>query len=116
MATMLTNVLRTAVRSRLQVTPARPASGAAPAGGEHSGGMDLWKKMSVLVALPALVICMLNAYLKEKEHHEHPRPEFLPYNHLRIRSKPFPWGDGVKSLFHNPHNNALPDVGYEDEH
>ncbi|KAI8489095.1 PREDICTED: cytochrome c oxidase subunit 6A, mitochondrial-like isoform X1 [Branchiostoma belcheri] len=113
MATMLTNVLRTAVRSRLQVTPARPASGAAPAGGEHSGGMDLWKKMSVLVALPALVICMLNAYLKEKEHHEHPRPEFLPYNHLRIRSKAFPWGDGQHSAFHNPHVNALPD-GYED--
>nr|CAI5865651.1 unnamed protein product [Callosobruchus analis] len=33
---------------------------------------------------------------------------------MRMRSKRFPWGDGQKSLFHNPKVNALPD-GYEDE-
>ena len=34
-------------------------------------------------------------------------------NRLMLSYQRFPWGDGQKSLFHNPHVNALPD-GYED--
>uniref|UniRef100_A0A8C2JRK3 Cytochrome c oxidase polypeptide VIa n=1 Tax=Cyprinus carpio TaxID=7962 RepID=A0A8C2JRK3_CYPCA len=34
---------------------------------------------------------------------------FLSFPHVHQR---FPWGDGTKTLFHNPHVNALPD-GYE---
>jgi len=55
---------------------------------------------------------MLNAYLKHQEDHDKPRQEFVKYDYLRRREKRFPWGEGQKSLFHNPHVNPLPD-GYE---
>ncbi|XP_076859471.1 cytochrome c oxidase subunit 6A1, mitochondrial [Brachyhypopomus gauderio] len=74
-------------------------------------GAKTWKILTFVVALPGVGVCMLNAFLKS-QHHSHDQPEFVPYPHLRIRSKRFPWGDGVKTLFHNSHVNALPD-GYE---
>ncbi|CAH2265064.1 cytochrome c oxidase subunit 6A1, mitochondrial-like [Pararge aegeria] len=89
---------------------ARLASHAATAGG-HGGGWKLWKNLSFFVAVPAIGLGMVNAYLAHQEPHE--RPEFVAYDYLRIRTKRFPWGDGQKSLFHNPHLNALPS-GYED--
>eukprot|EP00794_Sanderia_malayensis_P015186 gene15186-16751_t len=75
---------------------------------KHAGATYLnWKNVSVLVALP------LCSYLFYKniivgEHIEKPK-EFIPYPHLRIRNKPFPWGDGDKSLFHNAEYNLGPD-------
>ncbi|XP_061907670.1 cytochrome c oxidase subunit 6A, mitochondrial [Entelurus aequoreus] len=87
----------------------RQMSAVAAGEGEHT--TRTWKILTFVVALPGVAVCMLNMYLKEQQH-SHEQPEFVPYSHLRIRTKRFPWGDGNKSLFHNPHLNALPD-GYE---
>lgn len=76
------------------------------------GGYKLWKKLSLLVALPSVALCMVNAYLGHQADHDKPRPEFVAYDHMRIRNKRFPWGDGTRSLIHNPHVNPLP-TGYE---
>ncbi|CAG0888174.1 unnamed protein product [Cyprideis torosa] len=79
----------------------------------HDGGV-MWRNLSLFVGFPVIGLCMINAFLDHQKHAGHERPPFVAYEHLRIRNKPFPWGDGKKSLFHNPHTNALPD-GYEDE-
>ncbi|KAM9095097.1 cytochrome c oxidase subunit 6A1, mitochondrial [Sarcophilus harrisii] len=90
--------------------PARRAFASAAHGAEGTG--RVWKSLTLFVALPGVAVSMLHAYLKSLEHHE--RPSFVPYPHLRIRTKPFPWGDGNHTLFHNHHLNPLP-TGYEDE-
>lgn len=48
-----------------------------------------WKILSFVVALPGVGVCMLNTFLKEQSH-SHEQPEFVPYSHLRIRSKVWP--------------------------
>ena len=85
----------------------------------HAIGLtSTWRNIFLFGAVPLIAFAMYNAYTKEQEHKqhikEHGRPEFIPYSHLRIRNKPFPWGDGNHSLFHNPKANALPE-GYEDD-
>ncbi|KAM9329837.1 cytochrome c oxidase subunit 6A1, mitochondrial [Gastrophryne carolinensis] len=88
---------------------------AAASHAEHGDAARTWKILTFVIALPGVAVCMLNVYLKAHHHHEE-RPEFVAYEHLRIRSRKFPWGDGVKSLFHNPHVNPLPDGYEESEH
>ena len=47
---------------------------------------------------------------------EHPHAEeFQAFNHLRIRRKSFPWGDGVDSLFHTDKHNVTPE-GWKEGH
>merc|ERR1712105_114880 len=80
-------------------------------GGEvHKGGYKIWKNLFFLAAVPIIIIGNVNAFgLAEEEE----RQEFVECEHMRIRSKKFPWGDGNHSLFHNKHLNALPN-GYEE--
>ncbi|WP_411025400.1 hypothetical protein, partial [Salmonella sp. s55004] len=84
------------------------------AGSADHGSSKTWKLLTIFGVIPAVGFCMYNAYTGEMEHKAHShRPEFIPFTHLRIRTKNFPWGDGNKSLFHNPESNALPE-GYEE--
>ncbi|XP_042249022.1 cytochrome c oxidase subunit 6A, mitochondrial [Thunnus maccoyii] len=87
---------------------------AAASHSSHEGGARTWKILSFVLAAPGVTVCMVNAYMKAQAH-SHEQPEFVPYPHLRIRTKKFPWGDGNHSLFHNPHANPLPD-GFESSH
>ena len=49
--------------------------------------MDLWRKLSYFLAFPSMVIMSVSVYLHETQHASHERPEFVPYDHLRIRTK-----------------------------
>ncbi|KAI9848510.1 MAG: Cytochrome c oxidase subunit 6A, mitochondrial [Sclerophora amabilis] len=71
---------------------------------------DLWRKLSIYVVVPALLIAGANAYNLWNEHWEHwehmppleERPEF-PYQNIRTKS--FPFGNGDETLFWNPKVN-----------
>lgn len=44
----------------------------------------MWKNLSIYGVPVALSLAFLNVYLNAKEHE---RPEFIPYDHLRIMTK-----------------------------
>ena len=91
-----------------------PAQGPAMArqmSGHAEGGYKIWKQGFYFAAVPIMILGHINAF-GMSDGSEHEPPPFVPYDHLRLRSKAFPWGDGNHSLIHNPHLNALP-TGYE---
>jgi len=115
---MSIHATNTAIRASLlrrMMATANQSSPKAAHGHAHKPGSDLmWKRIFFFVCIPAILLSAVNTYLAEKEHHAHfERPEFRPMEYMYVRKKPFPWGDGNHTLFHNPKVNALP-TGYEE--
>uniref|UniRef100_A0A914IA41 Cytochrome c oxidase subunit n=2 Tax=Globodera TaxID=31242 RepID=A0A914IA41_GLORO len=75
---------------------------------------EFWKNVSMYVMMPLLAFAAYCAYKDHEKVHNSPRPEYIAYEYLATRRKPFPWGDGNHSLFHNPKTNWVPGVGYEE--
>ncbi|KAI5963348.1 uncharacterized protein KGF55_003140 [Candida pseudojiufengensis] len=70
---------------------------------------NLWKKLTYVVAIPAIFLVAIPVgkiemdHAKHREHTRHLSDEEWPqqYDYQNIRSKPFFWGDGDKTLFWN---------------
>ncbi|EIF49215.1 hypothetical protein HII13_004369 [Brettanomyces bruxellensis] len=68
-----------------------------------------WKKISLFLAIPAILICAVPVYRVEQEHAKHRKAlKAIPddkwpaeYEYQNIRRKKFFWGDGDKTLFWN---------------
>ena len=63
--------------------------------------LDLWRKLSIWVVIPSLMIAGVNAWRLWIEHWEHkahegPLEERTEYPYMNIRTKNFFWGDGDK--------------------
>ena len=51
-----------------------------------AGGYQVWKKSFFFAAIPIIILGHVNAFGMADES-AHTPPEFVPYDHLRIRSK-----------------------------
>nr|QEJ80712.1 putative cytochrome C oxidase subunit Via [Teratosphaeria gauchensis] len=71
---------------------------------------DTWRKLSIYVVIPSLIVAGVNAWRLWNEHWEHkshepPLEERVEYPYMNIRTKNYFWGDGDKTLFWNPKVN-----------
>ncbi|CAD0099542.1 unnamed protein product [Aureobasidium mustum] len=67
---------------------------------------DLWRKLSIYIVIPSIILGGVNAYRLWLEHWEHqshmpPKSEQPEYPYQNIRTKNFFWGDGDKTIFWN---------------
>ncbi|KOB77517.1 Cytochrome c oxidase polypeptide VIa [Operophtera brumata] len=70
-------------------------------------GKDTWKKYKYIVLFVCIPAILLQAF-RAFSHGPPPKGHCRDYEYMRLRTKRFPWGEGVKSLFHNDHLNHLP--------
>ena len=78
---------------------------------------DLWRVLSVLTLIPMFAAHAYSGQVHREdssEQRKHCRPEYIQYEYMQRRTKPFPWGDGNHTLFHSPTRNPIPGVGYEE--
>ncbi|RZF45926.1 hypothetical protein LSTR_LSTR008303 [Laodelphax striatellus] len=80
---------------------------------EFDSARKKWRAITLFIALPLIVSFSLSMLLMGES--EHTRPPYVEYEYMYRRVKPFFWGDGKKSFFHNPCLNAVPGIGYEDD-
>ncbi|XP_076755784.1 uncharacterized protein LOC143426300 [Xylocopa sonorina] len=73
-----------------------------------------WRLLSFL-SIPVIILMSGYVYSRQLEKQNEPRPEFVDVPYLRRIVKPFPWGDGRHTLFHNPKKNPISPHGYEVE-
>ncbi|KAJ2020858.1 Cytochrome c oxidase subunit 6A1, mitochondrial [Coemansia sp. S85] len=74
--------------------------------------VETWRKISLFVAVPSVVIFSYVATKEELDHihHlEHDPPKFVAYPYLRIRRRKLPYGDGDHTPFSNPLVNPDPE-------
>ncbi|CAO3619357.1 unnamed protein product [Cunninghamella echinulata] len=73
----------------------------------HAGqAAETWKKISIFVCIPALLASGINAYnlySHHVEHQKHHPKEWVKYEYINFRARPFFWGNN--SLFFNPKVN-----------
>merc|ERR550539_890795 len=100
MASFARGLLRLSQNNGMNMAQLRQMSGA-----HTDDGWKLWKKVFFVVGIPVIVLGHVSAFYLPDEN-EHAPPPFVPYDHLRIRTKKFPWGDGNHSLIHNTHLNV----------
>lgn len=101
--------------AKMQMVGSRAKSGAASAVTHHKpGGYKIYKNLAIFVCVPMIGLMAINTFVLNAEDHDAEPPEFHPYEYLCKRDKRYPWGDGTKTLFHNPHKNAMKG-GYEEE-
>jgi len=74
---------------------------------DHAGATsDLWRKLSIYMVTPALIIASVNAYVLWNQHwahwaHMEPLEERPEYPYQNLRTKNYFWGDGDKTAFWN---------------